>query len=343
MSDGIATDSASTTTWEDLLVRNTITDTGQIPAQGGLSASPDIIPQGKEPLADPTTLIADMSSEPAQNVFSGESNYLYVRGANHAAAEQSGHVHLYYSRASLLMYPRQWKENELKLNNHQAGSPVSAKAGANFVTLEPFYWENVPQPPVGDHYCLVSRIETQQNPDPIPDVFQIADFAKFISENRGFAWRNIAVVADPDAPTLEEHIHYEQGDTSEEVHFLVECTNVTPGCFVGFNCGTKGPNPPIDLPKTEVTKSTESIGIATQVPAGFDSYITLLYWANGKTQPENAKFALRAIYIPPSGEEWAGIGVDPAEFGIPPERLPERAGPVRATALGSFTVNFRRT
>jgi hypothetical protein len=343
MSDGIAVPPTPKASWEDLLVRNTTTDTGQIPAEGGLSKSPDIIPHGKEPLGNPSTLIANMSSAPAQNIYSHESNYIYVRGVNHAPAKQSGKIHLYYCRASLLMFPRQWERNELPLNDKQMGSPVSAEAGGDFVTENPFFWQDVSPPPNGDHYCMVARVETQQNPNPIPEIFQLADFAKFIEGHRGYAWRNVAVVADPDTPTLEEQILYEQGDQQEEVHLMIECTNVTPGCFVAFNCGTKGPTPVIDLPKTKITQSSETLGIVTTIPAGFESDITFQYWANGKTQPENANFALRSIFIPPPTAEWEGIGVDPSVYGIPPERLPEGIGPVNATVLGSFNLTFQRT
>jgi hypothetical protein len=335
----------TTTQWQDLLVRNSTSDTGQIPAAGQLSDSPDLIPAGTSPAADPTSFLADMSVDYGQNVDAGEDNYLYARGVNLYPGAESGTLHLYYAEASLLQWPAQWSPNEIPLNDGTLGNPVSANAnGDDFVTAAPYFWQDVPTPPPNNHYCLIGRMVTESNPNPIPTILEIPDFATYIANNRGMSWRNINVVQDPDAPTWSTNVAYAQGATTEQLYVQLVCENIPVGCAVAFSCGTPGPVPVINLEQTTITTTpTQVLGITTTIPAGFSSSITYSFWSNGKTLPANAKITLMAVYVPPAGSDLALQGVDLAEFGIAPEDMhPEHRerlaiGPVTGVSLGSFS------
>ncbi|MGV1046937.1 MAG: hypothetical protein ACOYD4_00220 [Solirubrobacterales bacterium] len=336
-----ARDAAAGASYEDLLVRNTVADLGQIPAQGALSGSPDVIPAGTE-YVEPKKFLEQMGVDPGKNVYVAEDNYLYVRGVNHAPAAQTGKVHLYYSRASLLQYPAQWSKNELPLNDGTLGSPVSAaKTGDSFVTEAPFFWREVPQPPEGDHYCLIGRLVTPTHANEIPTILQLPDFSKWVSENRGMSWRNINVVTDPAAPTFSVDVLYEQGETTEELSLLLKCENIPAGCDVGFTCGTPGPKPPIQLSRTKLTNpGVEIVGITTTIPANFKSSITYSYWANGNVLPANAKITLEGVYVPPAGSELADLGQDLESLGFPPELRAQAevgVGPRKGIRVGSHS------
>lgn len=335
-----ANDTATDATWEDLLVRSSTTDKGEIPAASPPpSSSPDLIPVGTMPV-DPKTLIADMSSKPAKDVFLNESNYIYARGVNLAPGEQSGKIHLYYSLASLLQYPAQWSGNEIPLNDGSFGSPVQAAKGANFVTGSPFFWENVKSPGENTHYCLIGRVVTASHPNPIPEIMELEDFAKWIAGNRGMSWRNISVVTDPNASTFEQKLKWEQGETTEAVHLMLVCNKLPVGAEVAFSCGEEGPEPRIEIGRTRITNpNVQLIGLVTTIPAKFDSWITYSYWANGTKLQQESSITLEGIFVPPADSPLTALGVDLDKLRIPPDLRPDpAAGPRTGICVGSHTT-----
>lgn len=197
----------------------------------------------------------------------------------------------------------------------------------------------MPTPPSGDHYCLVGRTVTSADPNPIPTIVEIENFAAWISATRGMSWRNIAVIKDPGAPTLSTDVFYEQGGTARTVYMQIICKNVPTGCDVAFSCGTPGPNPIINLTRTKVTASGETLGIQTAIPKEFKSNITYSYWSNGIKLPEGAEFSLRAFYVPGENSPLRAIATDLREFGARPENLEQVGfGPTLGIHIGSFTL-----
>lgn len=337
---------ADTTLWEDLLVRSTTTDTGQVPFQGALSSSPDLIPAGISPV-DSSKFLNDMTKDYGVDLVVGSNNYFYARGINTAAANKAGTFYLYYSGAGLLLYPSQWVP--ITLEDGTSGAPVSANANGKFVTASGFLWPKVPPPinPPSDHYCLIGRLDTQDHPNPMPTILQIQDFASFVANNRGMSWRNLAMITDPNPPQLQYTIAYSQGTVAHEVYVTLTAQNVPNGCQIAFECGTAGPEPLLVLEQTTVNNPSFVAGVYSQIPANFSSSITYQLWTNGKTLPPNASLTLNAIYVQNPGDPELRGGVHlgdliPEEL-MAPEHL-ERAqiGPVAATTLGqhSAVANF---
>jgi hypothetical protein len=325
--------------YDDIYIRSNFDDKGEIPTSGTLCHSPDIIPNGQKPLADPNTLISDENwdKEMGKNLIANAHNYIYVRGMNLANKAENGDVYLYYSKASLLLYPSQWKNNQLKTDDGSGKCNVSAKAiGSRVVTDNPFTWE--PEYITGDHYCMVARVSTKDNPNKIPDTGDIQDFSKFICNNPGFGWRNVSVV-NADSPTFTQTIEYEQGTIKAPMKFCIECTNVPVGAEVAFSCATPGPQPVINLDKTTVTNSESFIvGMSSNVPKNFKSNISYSYWSNGKKPLKGFKIRLYAIYLVATDNELYDFAMDHPTFSVAlnsEDEFNRAIGPTKAIIVGA--------
>ncbi len=325
--------------WDDILLRDSIGDTGKYPTGGTLSDSPDIIPYGTSPIQDPSTFVdkTNWSKELGKNLTAKATNYLYVRGQNLAKKAQTGEMYLYHSKASLLLYPDQWRDNGLKTSDGADHVEVSAaKSGDKVVTANPFTW--VPEMISGDHYCLVARVATPDQPADIPQkTGDIQSFAKFISERPNFAWRNIAVVNSGSA-TWTTTVEYDQGTIKSPIQFLITCKNVPVGAEVGFSAGTPGPKPVVDLPKTKVTNSKSFVvGMAAQVPANWSTNISYSYFANGHNPLPGFSIEMSAVYIVPGDNELFERAATAENLGLPPN-LTAAIGPRRGIRVGAHTT-----
>lgn len=286
--------------YNDLYMRCNLSDSGSVPRSGTLSASPDIIPYGTSPVADPVTEFTNnYSKDVGKNLTANQQNFIYTRAYNYAAGPAAGDIYLYYSPAALLLYPSLWSENTLLTSQGADHVTVSASSANQIVVSnDPFTW--VPQQISNDHYCMVARVSTEANPNPVPQTGDINDFAHWISTNGGWAWRNVTVVT-AGAPTFTRTMNYTQGDLAGTMQFVLQCQNVPVGAKVGFSCGTPGPTPLINLPPTTVTNgSSFVIGMVSNVPANFISNISYSYWANGNNPPPGFQISLMVTYyVPP--------------------------------------------
>jgi hypothetical protein len=335
------------TTWTDLLIRNSTTDTGQIPAVGALSSSPDLIPYGTMPIPDPNTLLQDMTKDYGTDIVQGDPNYFYARGVNLAPGAESGTVHLYWTKASLITWPSHWESQELLQENGTAGSPVSANAAnADFVTAAPLVWTPGAVNP-GDHFCMIGRVVTNTNPNPLPSgMMEMPDYANWVANNRGMSWRNLVLVTDPNQPQYSMTVPYDQGTIGEAVYVFLQCDNIPNGCQVDFECGTPGPVPLMTLNKSTVTTyPSQVLGINTTVPANWSSNVTYNLWSNGNTLPSNAKLTLNAVHVPSAGSELerSGAGFDirevfPTEMLSEEDRARAEIGPVNGILVGQHGI-----
>lgn len=302
--------------YNDLFLRANLNDSGAIPAAGPLSTSPDIIPYGNAPVTDPQDFFsANYGSDVGKDLIANTANYLYMRVKNLNAGNVNGNLSLYYSKASLLLYPSLWKENILSTSDGNTSVPIqSAASGIVTVGTDPFTWS--PQMIQGDHYCLIGRVVTPAHPNPVPDTGSIQDFAAYISNNRAMGWRNVTVV-DNGSPTFSTSVDYMQGTQASTMLILLTTTNIPIGAEVGFSCGTPGPQPIINLPKSKVTDpSSFIIGISSLVPAGWESSITYSYWANGTTPLPGWSIGLKIVYLVEADNPLFNFGYSFDELGL---------------------------
>jgi hypothetical protein len=280
--------------YDDLYLRNTLNDTGNIPRKGAMSSSPDIIPWGLDPQPDPKKYFTDnYTQDVGKPLIADFRNYLYIRAKNLGNVASSGEVFLYWSPSSLLLYPSQWKVNSMKTSSGAGSVSMKDVAPSGIgVAEDAFTWS--PSMPGGNfHYCLIGRVATDRHPNPIPNTGDIKDFAAWVAENGGIGWRNVSVV-NAGAPTLALSTNYDQGPSKAEVTFAVTCDNCPIGkSWVSFSSATVLPDSqqPVFIPKTLIDQQGKVIGVKRQVPAGWNTTFTINYWSDVKP-PEGWNIAL---------------------------------------------------
>jgi len=169
----------------DIYVRDSLSDTGTIPSIGTLCMSPDIITRTAKVIS-PAATLGDMNkADLAEDVESGQDNYVYVRLQNRGAVAGDVKVTVYWSEPSTFGTPSQW---------HLVGTKTVYNVQPGSVSYAEIIWPSTALPSLG-HFCLVTELDDPL--DPAPDKTLITSgslYSKFISESNNFAWKNIDVV-----------------------------------------------------------------------------------------------------------------------------------------------------
>lgn len=286
------------------------------------SSSPDIIPYGIAPVSDPQKFFRDnYDTDPGKTLLAEQTNYVYLRGKNYSSdrIEDTGDQkpQLWWVKSSLLTYPDKWNE----ITETPTGEPntLLVDGGAVGVATQPYIWvpENVGS---GYHYCMIARVPSPGYPNTIPDTVQISDFASFIAQNGGIAWRNVSVQNASTLTLSNEKLDYDQGTQASKITFTLKCTNIPINSIVSFSGGAAGPTPPIYLPPTVVTSDTSfNTGIDSDVPANYSSKIYVNFQAPSgvTTLPEGAKFIIEASYPSNEGDPLYTMSKTAHELGMP--------------------------
>lgn len=326
-------------------MRHNFGSTGLYPTNGALSQSPDIIPIGTQPISNPDQFISDdnWNKDFGSSTNASVPNYIYIRGANLAGGESTGKFYLYYSPASLLLWPQDplgnpgkgWADRPLKTSTGSQYVTVKAAAGARLVTPEPFRW--IPEPIPNDHYCLIGRVVTDQNPNPIPKVGTLTDFARYISEHPNMAWRNVTTI-NPGSAVSTRIQNYSQGDVGGEVYLFLKCVNAPIGSAVEAS-GQQG-DIVVNIPKTIISSDTSfAAGISITLPAGFSTDIAFTWYSEGKVPIPGMQITLDVLFPQLPDDELYDRATPLEEFGLPDDFIAKHntsgVGPVRAIRLGS--------
>lgn len=349
--------------YNDLYVRSTLNDTGNIPRpSAGLSSSPDIIPYGIMPVDNPATFFTgdNFNKVLSKDIIYNADNYIYLRGINYAAGAQSGQMYAYYVPSNLLLYPSTWRTNQLFTSGGVDHVAVSASAAnAPFATPEPLVWRQVPYPPPNQHYCMVSRIVTAEHPNPIPNTGTFSDFANWVANNGGIGWRNVSVVA-AGSPEILFASDYDQGEEGGLMDVLITATGAPIGSEVWFSSGTPlADGKVIAIPPTKITQSPQTWGTQANIPAQWKTKFNGAYRSNGGVPGSNFEISLRIQFVPAVTSQLYQIGtpLEHCHFGdlhifdrkervyMPGEHYYRTfydfaAGPVRPVLLGSVSVRY---
>lgn len=311
--------------WNDILIRKALDDNGTYPYVGGSwTCSPDIIPNGTTVVPDPATAFGTQTygKDMGQPTAFEQPNYFYVRGKNLAAGAESGQIYLYYCPQNLFLFPSLWSKNQLSTSSGKNFLSVNAAdTNAVVVTPEPFTY--IPSSNI--HSCLISRVSTAGNPNPIPADGTIStwdDLAKYICNHPNMGWRNVTLV-DTGVPTFTQTFNIDTTSLKPGVNgrFLIgiSFTNLTVGSELAFSAGTPIPSGPdagkvIQLTRTSVTQSSGSLGTSyLTIPAGYKTAVSFSYWAK---QPIQANWTVQfyAIYV-------TNAAMDVHEFAKPVHEL----------------------
>jgi hypothetical protein len=284
--------------YNDIYMRAYLGDPGNVPRSTSypLSASPDLIPYGTQPVTDVNSLLLDSSWNQVYDtkLVINQTNYLYMRAQNLGTTTTSGVFSLYYAPSSLLLWPSVWQQNQLLTQAGESTQTLTLAANAKGVTPSAFAW-NTATPPSGDHYCLIGMVSTPGHPATVPTDGSITNFANWIANTGSFAWHNVSTTS-AGSPTWTKTVNYEQGTTASDIYFQIVCSNVPVNSQVAFSCGEAGPTPPINLPKTTVTNGASFIvGMQSSVPANFTGDISYSYWSNGIAPTAGFSITIQAM------------------------------------------------
>lgn len=326
---------------QDLLLRDDFSDNGEFPSHGGLSASPDLIPWGTRPADDPQRIFRESwQQDVGKNVTEGEKNYVYVRGQNLAPGSASGKVYLHYSKGSLLLWPQHWRDQRVKTETGEDHVELRAEQSGDItVGAAPFHLD--PAVVEGDHYCFIGRVATPRNPNPVPTVDNLHDFARYVATRPNVAWRNLQLVPAKDLPEWAREVQFSLEDPDErEIHFYLLCRNCPVGTEVSFHCGTPGPDPLIQIPRTRITRSSRfTTGLHSMVPGHFpgpgrQTTVTVTFWRNDHPLPPDASVSFNAAKVIDPDHPLAPYGVSPQTLDLPDSLVANRQSKV--ILLGQF-------
>lgn len=153
--------------------------------------------------------------EEHQNPFYGDNNHVYARIRNRGgvASTPGAVVKLYWAYASAgLSWPDNW---------HEIGSAVLPQIAPdnNQTEIVRIPWN----PPGAGHYCLIARIESEDDPLVYTDTRSIG---KYVAYNNNIAWRNLNVIgpACEDASLIVRNVPDVNGEYADSIDLLFEGT-----------------------------------------------------------------------------------------------------------------------
>ena len=326
------------TQWTDVLIRTNFSDSGKVPTSGSASHSPDIVPNGITLINDPVTYLTsddNWMKDVGKNIEQSRQNFIYMRGINLHDGPRKGRFYLYYAPSSILLYPSEWKDNQLKTSSGQGYIEFDAtEKDQRVATNQPFTWIPVA---VSGHYCMIGRIYTEENPNPIPETGGITDFTKWILNHPNMAWRNVSMVSK-DLPTYTKVVPYAQGDEGHDMELGIKWTNLPIGSYIAFSCGTPLPNgESIELPKTKITTTSGRLTIPAYVNKDWVTQVAYSYWSNGQTPTEGFKITFEGFYTAATDDELYDLAYPRELFGLP-SRYDRLGGPIRMIPVGGDSI-----
>jgi len=315
--------------WNDLLLRKDLSDSGNYPFQGGWTMSPDIIPNGTAVSADPNAEFggaANYGKDQGKQTKEYEQNYFYMRTKNLAASAEEGDLYLYYCPQSLFLFPAVWSDHQLStIGNKESVHVKTAKTDDIAVTTEPFKYT----PTSAEHACLIGRVTTTKNPNPLPKNSEITTWdqlGKYLCNHPNMAWRNIDLVPSA-TPTFTRYFTIDSTSISEKetAQFLIAVSykNLVVGSELAFSAESAIPSGPdrgkvLQLVKTPVLQSSGSIGDCFAIlPGGWKTTVTYRFWAKDPGTDWEITFFAARIKAPGANVAYAELFKPLHLLGIP--------------------------
>jgi hypothetical protein len=263
-------------TYDDLFIRDSLSDTGQIPSgSASASYSPDVIVWGNETLPNPETyLVQNYNTTWYKNVVARETNYIYCRAKNLYTLPQTGSLYLYYAPGGVMSNIGVWRNNQLttaipgqdylKLDARRPGEVVVGDTA--------FQWA----PERAGHYCFIAQITTARNPNPLPQSFSSTEtYVKWVLDNPAVAWRNTTVVDNASPPQYQQDYGFQNLDDFErEYIFRMTSENLPVESTMSMVCSALAPRPPIDIEQTTGRGSNWSLTQTSFLPGNFSATLT---------------------------------------------------------------------
>lgn len=175
-----------------LLIRDSLTDTGQANPKKHYGLSPDIILH--EPIDNPADFFQwsynhDVSEPQPPR---GGRMPVYIRAKNTGQNTAFGYVYMYWAEPELFMYPALWRTHRLCTEEGDNYSPIGpVTAGKIGVCAQPFILEAN----LGRHYSLIAILQEKNEQEPvIPDFTDYSVFVEWIKNNPNIALKCADIV-----------------------------------------------------------------------------------------------------------------------------------------------------
>lgn len=348
------TSTATSAPWKDVYMRKALDDQGAVPYKGSWLASPDIVPAGPEVIPHHEKVLTDtFDKDIGKPTRFDVPNYFYVRGKNLFTGPRTASIELYYCPMQLFLFPSLWKRGQLKTSSGKLQVAASANAVNGIVVgAEPFTLVPEASP---RHHCLISRVMTPGNPNPLPTDEQVGTpelLGKYICDHPDYAWRNVVTV-DGAAPLFTEDFSIEIPGTQgvHEVLLGLSFKNLNAGSRLSFSAGTPIPSGPdqgktLSLVETAVSQSDGSVGTAILwIPSGYKTNVKYSYWPKERVPTKKGwRVEFYAIAVVATSSELYSQAVPLREFdelggNVSPELLIDEDGnPRRGIKAGSCAM-----
>ena len=298
---------------------------GSVPSSGPYSASPDIWFAGSTPIANYQQALATDSSyatSSSNNIYSGQTNLIYVRGKNGSTVNKTNTVQLYYAPSGIINAPSQWKNNVIKTDTGQAqGNIINLAPNTIGVCDATFVWTNVTPPPKGsDHYCLFAQFNDANNSNPFPNVDTALDMGSLIMNNLGWGWRNTSMIAATPTWQYTEPLTIPADYPTTNAYSIF----IAPTGYVGWEAEfyasrSDSSGNPIRLGRTKVTQDGVLLGVSSAIlEPGYQALMTVnMYSPNGSPPPAGARVPMSVNYVastPPQLREAIARNLIDTEF-----------------------------
>ena len=274
--------------WYGLMVRGNFGDNGYIPKSGTLTASPDVVLNGKAPLSVQQLIsmwnVYDWDPQP------GLKNYAYGRAQsiNIEVPVEQPVLRMFYSDAGFNPPPTSWIQM-FTYDGSSTTSPMQGitagpiPVGGKLANSSPFAFT----PPGAGHYCAIAVVGSEfftNNPLDTPGNWNSSDW---VSNNGAAGWHNVDVVKQKQTALK----FYNQDNAAEQFIFEAHCSNVPEGTVVSLGFADRDLAQTSGSHSVKVSKKYEVLKTAALVPANFAG--DLLVGIDGKPLPADASVDVR--------------------------------------------------
>jgi hypothetical protein len=177
----------------DLYLRDMVGDTGAVPSNNPVGASPDVIVLNAK-VVDPAAAFTGPANENRDDLgasaVAGADAQVYLRMKNRGGGDAQGvTARVWWIEQVTAAIPLTVKWN---LIGEIAGTNVPA--GDVLTVAGPITWDSQDMPPAG-HYCLAAALDCAQDPAPsgIEAIAHWDEFVQLVQNSNKVTWRNIDI------------------------------------------------------------------------------------------------------------------------------------------------------
>jgi hypothetical protein len=281
--------------WYGLMVRANFSDAGAIPKLGSLTASPDVIANGKAALTV-QQLIAMWNVyvwDPQPNL----KNNCYGRAQSINIQEPIAKpiLRMYYSDAGFNPPPTSWIQmftftGSSPVSDMQGTTPGPVPVGGRIANVDSFAFT----PAGSGHYCMIAAVGTEfftNNPLDTPGNWNSMEW---LTNNGAAGWHNVDVPLGKDSLLK----FYNQDSTPEHFAFEAHSAKVPAGTIISLGFADKQLAQTQPTQSVKIVKGYEVVGTEAEIPPHYTGDLRLSI--DGKPLPADASVDVRLYWrIPP--------------------------------------------